>query len=148
MEAALNRLVGEVMLRDVVTTPRAATLSQVQGLMQAAGLRHLLVVENGIVVGLVSHRAILEASLTALRESVSARGVERLSTTTIERLVHEDPLTIDPESSLETAARRMLALRMGCLPVTTPGPGGPRLQGLITEAGLLRAAYLPAPPRS
>ena len=148
MESARNRLVGEVMLREVVTARRDATLSQVEGLMHAARLRHLLVVENGIVVGLVSHREILEAAFAVLRENVRARGAERLSTTTIDHLVQEDPLTIGPEGSLEAAASRMLALRLGCLPVTTPSPDGPRLEGLITEAGLLRAAYLPAPRRS
>lgn len=146
MGSVRNRLVGEVMLREVVTARRGATLSQVEGLMHAARLRHLLVVENGIVVGLLSHRAILEASMAALRENVEATA--RLSTATIDPLVHEDPLTIGPEGSLETAASRMLALRLGCLPVTTPSAHGPRLEGLITEAGLLRAAYLPAPPRS
>jgi CBS domain-containing protein len=135
------------MLREVVTAPRDATLSEAQGLMRAARLRHLVVVEDGIVVGLVSHRALLEASLATLRENPRADGADLLGQITIDHLVSEDPLTIAPECSLETAASRMLALRIGCLPVTTPSPRGPRLEGLITEAGLLRAAYLPPAPR-
>ncbi|HME72464.1 MAG TPA: CBS domain-containing protein, partial [Myxococcota bacterium] len=128
------------MLREIVTAPRGATLHQAQGLMRSARLRHLVIVENGIVVGLVSHRALLEASLATLRENLRAGGADMLGTITIEHLVREDPLTITPEASLETAASRMLALRIGCLPVTTASPRGPRLEGLITEAGLLRAA--------
>ncbi len=146
MYSADDRQVGDVMLREIVTASRDATLSEAQGLMRAARLRHLVVVEDGIVIGLVSHRALLEASLATLRESLRAGGADTLGETTINHLVREDPLTIPPECSLETAASRMLALRIGCLPVATPSPRGPRLEGLITEAGLLRAAYLPPPP--
>jgi CBS domain-containing membrane protein len=148
MNSADARRVGEVMLRDVVTAPRGATLSDAEGLMRSARLRHLVVVENGIVVGLVSHRELLDASLARLREGLGPDGSDPLGTITIEHLVRGEPLTIAPEGSLEAAARRMLALRVGCLPVTTPSPRGPRLVGLVTEAGLLRAAYLPVPPRS
>lgn len=146
MYAAHARQVADVMLRQIVTASRAATLSEAQGLMRAARLRHLLVVEDGIVVGLVSQRELLEASLANLRESLRVGGADLLGEMTIDHLVRQDPLTIPPECSLESAASRMLALRIGCLPVTTPSPRGPRFEGLITEAGLLRAAYLPPPP--
>jgi CBS domain-containing protein len=134
-----------MMLRDVVTTPRGASLRDAEALLRSARLRHLVVVENGIVVGLVSHRELLDASLARLRQGLGAGAADALGT--IEHLVRADPLTIGQESSLEAAASRMLALRVGCLPVTTPSPRGPRLVGVVTEAGLLRAAYLPVPPR-
>jgi acetoin utilization protein AcuB len=141
------RKVAEVMLRDLVTASRGATLDQAEGLMRFGRLRHLLVVEGQTVLGLVSHHAVLEASLATLREKLPGGGADLLSAVTIEGLVRGEPLTIAPESSLEAAASRMLALRLGCLPVTTPSARGPRLEGLITEAALLRAAYLPGLPR-
>ena len=134
------------MLRDLVTASPATTLGQAHGLMRSACLRHLLVVENGILIGLVSHRDVLEASVATLRNGVPA-AEDPLSTVTIEGLVRGEPSTIAPDASLEDAARRMLALRLGCLPVTSPCPQGQRLEGLVTEASLLRAAYLPGPPR-
>jgi len=136
------------MLRDIVTTTRDASLSQAHGLMRSAGLRHLVVVEDGVVVGLLSHRTLLEASLTMLSARLGRAGADPLGSVTIEHMVLEEPLTIAPAGSLEAAASRMLALRIGCLPVTTPSPRGPRLEGLLTEAALLRAAYLPPAPRS
>jgi CBS domain-containing protein len=136
------------MLRDVVTAPRGVSLSEAEALMRSAHLRHLVVVDEGILVGLVSHREVLGACLATLRGKLGAGGTEALGTVTIEHLVHTEPLLIAPEGSLETAASRMLALRIGCLPVTTHSAEGPRLIGLVTEAGLLRAAYLPEPPGS
>jgi acetoin utilization protein AcuB len=146
MPEAGAQKVETVMMRKIVTAPREMTLGQAQGLMRSAHLRHLIVVQDGIVIGLVSHRAVLEASLATLRENLRGSG-DILGTVTIEGLLRGDPKTIAPESSLEDAASRMLALRLGCLPVTTPCSQGPRLEGLVTEAGLLRAAYLPGPPR-
>ena len=134
------------MLRDVVTAPRGASFSDAEGLMRSARLRHLVIVDNGVVVGLVSHRELLDASLARLREGLGGDAANALGTLTIEPLVRTE-ITIRPENSLEAAATRMLALRLGCLPVTTPSPRGQRLVGLITEADLLRAAYLPPPPR-
>ncbi len=148
MESSGARRVEEVMLREVVTAPRNASLSQAQGLMRSGRLRHLVIVEEGIVVGLLSHRVLLEAALATLRENLGPGSAKMLDTITIEHLLREPPLTVSPECALETAANHMLALRIGCLPVATPSTRGPRLEGLVTEAGLLRAAYLPPPPRA
>jgi acetoin utilization protein AcuB len=134
------------MLREIVTAPSGTTLSDAEGLVRSARLRHLVIVDNGIVVGLLSHREVLDLCLAKLREEVGADSANILASTTIEQLVREEPVTIAPAGLLETAASRMLAFGIGCLPVAIPTTRGPRLVGLVTEAGLLRAAYLPAPP--
>ncbi|HBZ69711.1 MAG TPA: hypothetical protein DEP35_08280 [Deltaproteobacteria bacterium] len=140
--------VRELMLRDIVTASPETSLGDAEALIRAAGLRHLVVVKDGIVVGLVSHRELLDRCLAVLRERVGPGGADNLSSITIENLVRNEPVTITPEASLEAAASRMLALRIGCLPVAMPSPRGLRLVGLLTEADLLRAAYLPASPGS
>jgi CBS domain-containing protein len=92
---------------------------------------------------LVSHRQLLDEIRAALPGPDSK---DRLKSTTIEHVVRMESVTISPETSLEAAASRMLALRIGCLPVVIPSTRGPQLVGLVTEADLLRAAYLPGPP--
>jgi CBS domain-containing protein len=46
-------------------------------------------------------------------------------------------------TTLGAAARRMLRLKIDCLPVVRAGSNGPALVGLLTESDLLRAAYAP-----
>ena len=41
------------------------------------------------------------------------------------------------------AAARLVRSQAGFLPIVEPGPGGPRLVGLVTESDLLRLAYDP-----
>ena len=146
MTMATRPRVEELMRRHMVTAPPGISLSAAEVLVRSARLRHLVVVEDGILVGLVSHRELLDGCFAALRERPGPGGADGLSSITIGHLIRSEPVTITPEASLEAAASRMLALRIGCLPVATPSPRGPRLEGLITEAGLLRAAYLPSPP--
>lgn len=142
------RRVEQVMLRDMITAPLGATLSEAEDLVRFARLRHLVVVEDGVVVGLVSHRDLLEAHLAQLRDGLGTASDESVRTTIIDNLVRSGPATIAPDALLEEAANRMLALRIGCLPVTTPSLSGPQLVGIVTEAALLRAAYGPGPSRT
>ena len=52
--AALEQPVGQVMTRKVVTCNRAETMSSIMELMTAGKFRHLPVVEQGQLVGIVS----------------------------------------------------------------------------------------------
>ena len=142
------RRVEDLMRRDIVTAPPGITLGDAEVLVRSARLRHLLVVEDGIVVGLISHRDLLDRSLAALPEALQSNSTDVSNSIPIKDLIRTEPVTITPEASLETAAIRMLALRIGCLPVAIPSPRGPRLLGLVTEADLLRAAYMAAPAES
>jgi CBS domain-containing protein len=61
----------------------------------------------------------------------------------IAEVMQRNPYTADLNTTLGDAARRMLRLKIGCLPVVRRGPDGEQLVGLITESDLLRAAYAP-----
>lgn len=50
-------LVADVMHRDVITVTRKTTLGEAMRLTRARGIRHLPVVEDGKLVGIVSEAA-------------------------------------------------------------------------------------------
>ena len=52
--AALEQLVGQVMTRKVVTCNRGETMSSIMELMTGGKFRHLPVVEEGHLIGIVS----------------------------------------------------------------------------------------------
>ena len=60
--------VSEVMAVDVVTISRDSTVLDAGRLMKRAGVRHLPVVGDGELVGLVSERDVLEVLLSAVDE--------------------------------------------------------------------------------
>ena len=136
-------LVQDLMRRDFVSLAPGDSLLEAERTMRLGRIRHLPVIEDGLLVGILTHRDLLEGSLASVREVAVADRIEHLRATPVERVMRRDPWTVEPETSLRDAAQRMLHLKIGCLPVVNSGERGPVVIGLITESDLLRAAYEP-----
>lgn len=108
--------------------------------MQLGQVRHMPVLDaDGCVVGIVSHRDLLEASLSRmLAVDASARN-SFLSSVAIDEVMTRHVETIGPQATLARAAERMLHHRIGCLPVVR---GDGVMLGILTETDLLRCAYV------
>ncbi len=131
------RSVGQLMRRDFVTVAPDESLAEARQIMRLARLRHLLVVKDGALVGIVSYRDLLELLLADGRPPSPHLGDP------VEVAMVRAPLSLSPEQSLAYAASRLWRLQLGCLPVVERERTGERLVGLITEVDLLRAAYDP-----
>ena len=126
-------LVRDIMRTPVVTIQSDTTLPEAIRLAAQRGIRHLPVLEEGKLVGLVSDRDLKRAmassatslevhELTYLLDKVRAREI-------MARAV----ITITPLFPIEEAARLMVQERIGALPVTEAGD----LVGIVTETDLL-----------
>lgn len=56
--------IGDVMTRNVITCPPTMKMSEARNIMRKKGFRHLPVVEEGEIVGMLSIRDVLEARIT------------------------------------------------------------------------------------
>lgn len=130
------------MQRRFVEVSPEERAGDVRELMRLGRVRHLLVVQDGLLVGLVSYRALLEARLAAeLATESPAGGGARLDDADISSVMVPVPVTITPSATLREAAACMLRLHLGFLPVVDEGAERPRPIGIMTESDLLRAAY-------
>ena len=143
MVAETVGLVQDLMRRDFVSLAPGDSLLEAERTMRLGRIRHLPVIEDGLLVGILTHRDLLEGSLASVREVAVAERIEHLRATPVESVMRRDPWTVESETSLRDAAQRMLHLKIGCLPVVDSGERGPVVIGLITESDLLRAAYEP-----
>ncbi len=134
--------VADLMRREFITVPAEERLVEAQRTMRLARLRHLLVVENGALVGLLSYRDVQDTLLErAARESAEA-WLDALRAVAVREAMVVGPYYVRPETPANEAARRMLSLHLGCLPVCEPDADtGLRLVGLLAESDLLRAAW-------
>jgi len=135
--------VGTLMRRNFISVAPSESLLEADRIMRLARIRHLPVVEGGWLVGVLSHRDVLDASLARLEQRDPAERTDHLRSIPISEVMQRNPYTADPHTTLADAARRMLRLKIGCLPVVRRGSDGEELVGLITESDLLRAAYVP-----
>ncbi|HXV82685.1 MAG TPA: CBS domain-containing protein [Candidatus Binatia bacterium] len=126
--------VRDLMARDPATLGRNETLDLAESIMNLGRIRHMPVVDDGRIVGIVSQRDLFRSALiTALgfgRKTTSAL----IKTITIKEIMTEHVITIPPEASVKEAARVMIDKKIGCLPVVEDQ----KLIGLLTETDILR----------
>lgn len=129
-------LVRDYMTKKVFTLPADKKLFVAKQIMEWAHVRHVPVVDReGHVVGLVSHRDLLNASISSISTRIA--DVERsqhLWTIPAEKAMHRDVRTISPNAPIQDAARIMRTEKIGCLVVIEQG----KLVGILTEYDLLR----------
>ncbi len=125
--------VREIMPRKIVTIGMGERLSTVEDIMTFGRVRHMPVVHRGQLVGVVSQRDLLRASLSELTIGTEERRAF-LHAIEISEVMSAPPIVIDPEASVPRAAKVMAEHKIGCLPVVE----GEKLVGLVTETDVLR----------
>ena len=121
------------MRTNVVTIPAEDSLWIVKEIMEFGDTRHLPVVRLGELVGVVSQRDLLRASLSnvmglpANEQKVFLEGVK------ISEVMSTPPISIDRNETVQGAARTMAQKKIGCLPVLDGG----KLIGIVTETDVL-----------
>lgn len=125
--------VEKIMSRKVVSISMDDTLDIVQDIMELGSVRHIPVVSRGTVVGVVSQRDLLKASLSNVM-GIPAKEQERfLKQIHIAEVMSAPPTFISPAEPIRQAARLMAEKKIGCLPVLEHG----KLVGIVTETDVL-----------
>jgi len=126
--------VRDIMARDVATLDWNDELGLADDIMKLGRIRHLPVVDEGRLVGIMSQRDLFKASLASAMGFGEKAKREFMKTVTVKEVMVDEVITISPEASIEQAARVILEKKIGCLPVTEED----NLVGLITETDILR----------
>jgi CBS domain-containing membrane protein len=127
--------VRELMSTELVTLTEDETLAHAEHCMERGRIRHLPVVRDGVLVGLLTHRDLLAASFSIFAEIDSGEQRRVFSTLPVEELMHRDVVTVSPDLSISEAARILMKNKYGCLPVVGPSR---ELLGILTEADFMR----------
>ncbi|MCB9846007.1 MAG: CBS domain-containing protein [Phycisphaeraceae bacterium] len=109
--------VSSIMSRDVVTVSMDDSLRTVQRLFQEHAFHHLVVVEDGRVVGVISDRDLLKN----VSPFMGKMGEQSRDRATLDRRVHQIMsrrlVSVGEGTSLADASLQMLNHRVSCLPV-------------------------------
>jgi CBS domain-containing protein len=123
------RTVGQFMTQDLFTVRTDDIVDFAASLMDWRHIRHVPVEnDNGKLVGLVSHRALLR---------LMAQGrISKEVSVTVEEIMNREPITVHPDTSTVDAIRLMREKNLSCLPVTR----NHKLVGIVTEHDLIIVA--------
>ena len=126
--------VQEIMAEDVVTIDRNDDLRLVDDIMAERHLRHLPVLEDGQLVGLVTQRDLFKARMSSTMGYGEKAQRSFLHTVRVKEIMVYPVMTVSPEISVSVAAELMIREGIGCLPVVQEG----RLSGIVTKTDLLQ----------
>jgi CBS domain-containing protein len=130
--------VSEVMQREFMHLAPDDGLDFVEEIMDLGRVRHFPVLEDGRLVGIVSQRDLLAASLTRVLDFEGAHRRAFLHSVEVREVMTRSVRTVKPETTLAEVARLLDRHKIGCVVVME----GERAVGLVTETDLLARAYL------
>jgi CBS domain-containing membrane protein len=123
------------MSTDLVTLTEDETLAHAQRCMARGRIRHLPVVRDGRLVGLLTHRDLLAASFSIFADVDRTEQRRIFVTVPVVEAMHRDVVTVPPDLPVRKAAEILLQNKYGCLPVVESEG---TLVGILTEADFLR----------
>ena len=136
-----NGLVRNWMGSNVITVTPETHLNDARRIMDAEKIRHLPVVENDRLVGIITRRGLLRADLSPLNETGwTAEG--SLNDERVGAIMTANPITTLPDAALPKAARVLLENKITGLPVIDPQG---RLAGILTSSDIFRALLAELP---
>lgn len=112
------------MKTNPVTIARDALLQDASQLMTTNGIRHLPVTDGDQLVGFITESDLRQFSFPAMVEDI-----------TVEKVMVLNPITINANSSIETAAKLIHDFKIGGMPVLEKK----KLIGILTTSDLLNA---------
>ena len=109
-------IVEEVMVKDLITIGRDDSLHRAQWLMVEHSIRHLPVVEDGTLLGIITESDIRGAFIDASPDAPGQAPLEPRKMRVGDHM-SEMPLTVSPETNIEDAALMIYKNKIGALPV-------------------------------
>jgi acetoin utilization protein AcuB len=126
--------VGDIMSVSPVTITPSTSVHAAQALMQQRKIRHLPVLKEGRLVGMISDRDI-RLVLPSPATSLSVWEIRHLlDKLTVGEVMTYFVMTTTPDCSVTEAVGRMLGHKVGALPVVEDG----QVVGILTRTDVLR----------
>lgn len=125
--------VSGIMSHDVVTVAPDASLTEIRRRFDEGGFHHVIVLEEGELVGVISDRDLLQAMSPFLDSYTEEhRDIQTLAQTA-EEIMRTEPITIDVDTTVEEASALLLDHEISSLPIVN----GVQLKGIVTTKDLL-----------
>ncbi|MCA1688783.1 MAG: CBS domain-containing protein [Actinobacteria bacterium] len=133
-------LVRDWMTRNLVTLSPEASVAEALTLCRGRRIRHIPILEERRLVGIVSDRDLRDAS-PALGDPERANALQKLQ---VRDVMTREVITADPLDPIENAAQLMYEHKINALPVVDEGSSvaEEELLGIVTSSDVMRALVM------
>lgn len=129
--------VSDIMTRTLVTASHTDSVRTALRLLEDQEIRHLPVVEDDRLIGMVSDRDLREYRLPLMEEAEEPEYADDLLETPITEVMNSNVITMDTSESLVTAVDLMIEYGVGAVPVVDQHTE--ELVGIVSYVDLLKA---------
>ena len=130
----------KIMSRDLFTLFEDDNVQIAKSFMDWKHFRHIPIVNNNFdLVGLLTHRDILRASISELESNHFKKNETLMLQTSIRSIMNRNVAFIYTDDSIAYAASLMTKNKFGCLPVLDRA--NDKLVGIITEADFVKYVH-------
>jgi CBS domain-containing protein len=134
MKTGKDGLVREIMKGSPVTLKPDDTLDLANDIISLGRIRHIPVVENDKLIGIISERVLMGAAASRIFGLKQKNKSALLKSVLIKEIMRKRVVTVEPDTPIKDAAHLMADRKLGCVPVVESGA----LVGLVTTTDVLR----------
>lgn len=126
----------DLMTPDPVTITPEASLAEAWDLMRELDVRHLPVVQDLALVGVLSDRDLGDLDVARLLSDEGAQGLERALATPVVSVMKSDVIAVEPDTELSEVVGLLLEHKVGAIPVVQPDTRA--VVGIVSYIDVLR----------
>ena len=132
-------IVNEIMTTKVITIEMDATLGQIQKIFEKHKFHHLLIVEDGELIGIISDRDVLKE----ISPHVNTISEDSRARQTLKKKAHQimsrKLITVESDTLVDYAASIMFKKNISCLPVVSPSGN---IDGILSWKDILKCLLM------
>lgn len=127
--------VADIMTKEILTIGMDTTLRAMHKIFEKHKFHHLLVLEDGELVGIISDRDVLKGTSPFLNTfSEDFRDLSTLGTRA-HQIMTRKAIVVDESTEIGTAVSMFLRKNISCLPVVSPEG---KVKGILSWKDILR----------
>jgi CBS domain-containing protein len=127
----------DLMTPNPSTVTPQTSIAEVWDLMRVLDVRHMPVVENEALVGMLSDRDLGSLEVTRLLVEEGAEALRRRLARPVVQLMSADVVAAEPETDVSELVTLFLEHKVGAIPVVVPDTR--RVVGIVSYIDILRA---------
>ena len=129
-----HSVVSEIMSTDLVTLKITDSLTKAEQLFKEYKIRHLPVLSNGLLVGMLSYTDLVKISLAETCDDDNVVDMTIYNMFTLEQVMIKEVKTVSDNTTIRVAAEVLASKNFRALPVVKAGS----LVGMVTSTDLIK----------